>query len=482
MKKLTLSILFAITIISLQAQEKWSLEKCINYALTNNIQIKQRSLAIETSKADIQQSKLNMLPDLNGFANHGYNFGKSVDRFTNNFATDRVQTNNFNLSSSVTLFGGFQKVNQLKQNKLNLTADQYDLDKFMDDISLSIATSHLQILFYKELLKNAQSQLDITKQQVDRMKKMVDAGAAAQGDFYNLEAQRAAEELSVVDAQNNLDLAYLTLTQLLDLPSSDNFEIEVPELTIQGKPALVANSDEIYLYATQNQPDIKSAEIRLQSSDLNISRARGSMMPSLSLNGSWGTGYSGASIIQVPGSTVATPFENLPLIGVAKDENGNRVYDVYAYSSTTSTKTKPWSDQIKDNNNKSISLNLSIPIFNGWQGRTAVKKAQISVKNAEYTLESNKLNLRKTIEQAHADAQAALKKYNSANTKVDASKESFKYSESKFNVGMLNSVDYNNAKKELEKAESELLQSKFDYIFKSTVLDFYMGRPLTLKQ
>jgi outer membrane protein len=480
MRKLTLSLLFAISFMALNAQEKWSLEKCVDYALTNNIQIKQRSLTIESSKADVFQSKLNMLPDLNGFANHGYNFGKTVDRYTNTFATERVQTNNFNLSSSVTLFGGFQKVNQLKQNKLNLNADQYDLDKFMDDISLNIATSFLQILFYQEMLKNAENQLNITKQQVDRMKKMVDAGAAAQGDFFNLDAQRAAEELSVVDAQNNLDLAYLTLTQLLDLPSSDNFEIEVPQLSVQGKPALVGNADEVFLYATQNQPDIKSAELRLQSSDLNISRARGAMMPSLSLNGSWGTGYSGAS--QIPESTIATPFSELPLIGVTKDENGNKVYDVYAYSSSTTYKTKPWSDQINDNNNKSIALNLSIPIFNGWQGRTAVKKAQISVKNAEYNLESNKLNLRKTIQQAYADATAALKKYNSATTKVDASKESFKYSESKFNVGMLNSVDYNNAKKELEKAESELLQSKFDYIFKATVLDFYMGRPLTLKQ
>lgn len=480
MRKLTLSFLFAISFMALNAQEKWSLEKCVDYALTNNIQIKQRSLTIESSKADVFQSKLNMLPDLNGFANHGYNFGKSVDPYTNDFTTERVRTNNFNLSSSLTLFGGFQKVNQLKQNKLNLSADQYDLDKFMDDISLNIATSYLQILFYQEMLKNAENQLSITKQQVDRMKKMVDAGAAAQGDFFNLDAQRAAEELSVVDAENNLDLAYLTLTQLLDLPSSDNFEIEVPQLSVQGKPALVGNADEIFLYATQNQPDIKSAELRLQSSDLNISRARGAMMPSLALNGSWGTGYSDAS--QIPESTIATPFADLPLIGVTKDENGNRVYDVYAYSSSTTYKTKSWNDQISDNNNKSVSLNLSIPIFNGWQGRTAVKKAQISVKNAEYNLESNKLNLRKTIQQAYADAIAALKKYNSATTKVDASKESFKYSESKFNVGMLNSVDYNNAKKELEKAESELLQSKFDYIFKATVLDFYMGRPLTLKQ
>lgn len=445
MRKLTLSLLFAISFMALHAQEKWSLEKCVDHALTNNIQIKQRSLSIETSNADVLQSKLSMLPDLNGFANHGYNWGLSVDRYTNEFATERVQTDNFNLSSSVTLFSGFQKVNQIRQNKLNLQAGQYDLDKFMDDISLTIATSYLQILFYQELLKNAENQLGITIQQVDRMKKMVDAGAAAQGDYFNLEAQRAAEELSVVDARNNLDLAYLTLTQLLDLPSTDNFAIEVPELSVQGKPALVANADEIFLFASQNQPDIKSSELKLESSDLNISRARGAMMPSLSLNGSWGTGYSSKIVDPITG--LDTPFKN----------------------------------QFNDNNNKSVSLNLSVPIFNGWQGRTALSKAKIGVKDAQYALEANKLNLRKTIQQAYADALASLKKYNSANTKVDASKESFKYSDQKFTVGMLNSVDYNNAKKDLAIAESELLQAKFDYIFKTTVLDFYMGKPLTLK-
>ena len=449
MRKLTLSLLFAISFMTLHAQEKWSLEKCVNHALTNNIQIMQRSLTIESANADILQSKLSLLPDLNGFANHGYNFGLAVDRYTNQFANERVQTNNFNLSSSLTLFGGFQKVNQLRQNKLNLKASQYDLDKFMDDISLTIATSYLQILFYQEMLKNAGNQLDITRQQVDRMKKMVDVGAAAQGDYYNLEAQRAAEELLVVDAQNNLDLAYLTLTQLLDLPSTENFAIEVPELTVQGKPALVGNANEIFLFAAQNQPDIKSAELKLQSSDIGISRARGALMPSLSLNGSWGTGYSSAIKFLEP--------------------------------STLLIADKPWRDQINDNNNKSFSFNLSVPIFNGWQGRTAVSKARIGVKNAEYVLETSKLNLRKTIQQAYADALAALKKYNSANTKVNATKESFKYSDEKFTVGMLNSVDYNNAKKELEKADSELLQAKFEYIFKTTVLDFYMGRPLSLK-
>ena len=445
MRKLTLSLLFTFSIIVLHAQEKWSLEKCIDYALTNNIQIKQRTLTIESSSTDILQSQLNLLPDLNGFANHGYNFGSSVDRYTNKFATQRVQSDNFNLSSSLTLFGGFQKINQIRQNKLILQAGHYDLDKFMDDISLTIATSYLQILFYQETLKNAESQLGITVQQVDRMKKMVDAGAAAQGDYYNLEAQRATEEFLQVDAQNNLDLAYLTLTQLLDLPSAENFAIEVPALSVQGKPALVGNADEIFLFATQNQPNIKSAELKLQSSNFNISRARGAMMPALSLSGSWGTGYSSAL------KDLITQIET------------------------------PWKNQLSENNNKSISLNLSVPIFNGWQGRTAVTKAQIGVKSAEYDLELSKLNLRKTIQQAYADALGSLKKYNSANTKVSASKESFKYSDERFTVGMLNSVDYNNAKKDLEKAESDLLQAKFEYIFKATVLDFYMGKPLTLK-
>jgi len=475
MKKYRLIVICLALISTLKAQEVWTLEKCVEYALSNNIQVKQQLLQVKSQQSTVLQDQLNMLPTVNGFATHGYNWGKTVDRYTNSFATKRVQTDNFYLSSQLSLFDGFQKVNRIKQSKMDLQAANYDNDKFMDDISLNIATAYLQILFYKEVLKTAENQLAATDLQVARLHKMVDAGALAIGDLYNLQAQRATENVSVVDARNNLDLAYLTLTQMLDLPSVANFEIEKPDLEIGNQPAVVALPEQIYGFALENQPVIKGAEFRLKSSEYALDQVRGSALPTLSLQGSLGTGYSGAASQTVGGYDTITR-----VIGYVNSPTG--VENVYTTVMSPTYKDNPFHQQIKDNVNKSLSFNLSVPIFNGWTTRAAISKAKINVENSKYALDLRKLELRKTIEQAYADAKAALNKYESSILGVDAARESFRYAEQKFTVGSLNSVDYNNSKINFEKAESNLLQSKFEFIFKSTVLDFYMGKPLSLKR
>ncbi len=476
MKNLFFLLIILFAGVSLKAQEIWTLEKCVDYALTNNIQVKQQQLQVQNNKATVTQDKLTMLPSLNGFAMHGYNWGQTVDRYTNQFATQRVRTNNFYLSSSVTLFDGFQKINRLRQSQTELEAANYDTDKFMDDISLSIATAYLQILYYKELLKTAENQLDATNRQVDRVTKLVNAGAAAQGDLFTLKAQQAAENSQVVESQNNLGIAYLTLTQMLDLPSTTGFEIEFPNLEPGSQSALIATPEQVYEYAIENQPDIKSSELRLKSSEYGYDQARGSLLPTLTLQGSIGTGYSGAAIVL----DSLTPAGEAP-IGYYYSSLGI-MQPVYTMKFDPVYKDKVFSDQISDNINQSLSFNLSIPIFNGYASRTAISKAKINMENSKLNLETTKLNLRKTIQQAYADAQAAYNKYQSSLTGVEASKESYRYAEQRFIIGMMNSVDYNNAKTNLEKSESELLQSKFNFIFKTTVLDFYMGKPITLNR
>jgi outer membrane protein len=482
MRKLFLSIACLVLISGIRAQEVWTLEKCVEYALTNNIQVKQQLLMVKNEQALLQQDKLSMLPSLNGGASHGYNFGQTVDRYTNEFATDRVQTDNFYLGSTVTLFEGFQKVNQVKQRKMDLQATQFDTDKFMDDISLGIATGYLQILFYSELLKTAQNQLKATEQQSDRLKKLVDAGAIAQGDYFTLEAQKAAENSQVVSAQNNLDIAHLTLVQMLDLPTTEGFEIEYPDLELGLQPNLAITAEQIYEFALETQPAIKSAESKVKSSEIGLTMAQGMQSPSLSLQGSLGSGYSGASQIMqsysitTPDVTKTAPSAFIP------GPDGKPLEYVWNFSGTAVYATKPFADQVKDNFNKSVALNLNVPIFNGWSTRTNISRAKINVENQKYNLELSKLQLRKTIQQAYADAKAALNNYESSLTGVAAARESFRYAEQKFNVGALNSVDYNNSKKDFEKAESDLLRAKYEFIFKSTVLDFYMGKPLSLKR
>jgi outer membrane protein len=472
-----IALFFAFFIINASAQQVWTLEQCINHALTNNLQVKQQMLMVQSSEADLLQSKLDLLPGITGNASHAYNYGQTVDRYTNQFATSRTQSNNFYIQAGFTLFNGLQKLNGIKQGQLDLMASQQDADKLMNDMSINIATFYLQALFYKELVRIRTNQLDITNQQVDRMKKLVAAGTMAPGDAYTIEAQFAVEESSLIEAENNLDISLLTLSQLLDLPTPVGFDIEVPALSIEGDPSIVANPDQIFTYAQEHMPEIKAAEYRLKSSEKQLARAKGAYYPSLMLSGSWGTGYSGASQIQ----DQAFPGEPY-LIGYAINPEGSTYYDVYANSLEYTYKTKSWDDQINDNNNQTVGLYLTIPILNGWQSRTMVSKSKISLDNSRLEYELQKVQLRKTIQQAWADARAALKQYYAAERKVNATRESFRYAEQKFEVGIMNSVDYNNAKKDLSNSESEQLQTKFDFIFKTTVLDFYMGKPLSLKR
>jgi len=453
-----------------QAQDKvWSLEKCIDFALSNNIQVKKQMLVVKSSEVDLQQSKLNLLPGVNGSTGYSKSF-KTVNQFTNQFY-DGGQVS-MSLSGNITLFNGFQMMNTIKQNAIILKATKFDQDKLMDDISLNIATQYLSILFYKEQLANAHSQVEITKQQAARMQQMVDAGTKAQGDYLTIEAQVAAEELLVVNAQSNLDLGYLTLYQLLDLPEADRFIIEVPSLPILNQSALQATPASIYEIALTNQPVIKSADLRLQSAALGLKRSYASLMPSISFSAQINTGFSSGvqTIDQVTPTTMVIGYTQTGNIAVLSP-----TYD-YTY------KKYSWNDQINSNIQKSYGVYMSIPIFNRLTGENGVKRAKLNIESSKYDLQMAKQQLYKTIEQAYADARAALNQYFSADKKVNATKESFHYSEQRFNVGMLSGVDYNNAKKDLSAAESELLQAKYEYFFRNTVLDFYMGKPLSLNK
>jgi len=300
----------------------------------------------------------------------------------------------------------------------------------------------------------------------------VEAGTMARGSLLTIEAQLAQEEKQIVDAENLLDLNYLTLAQMLDLPDVEGFSILRPDIRIPDDPGLRESPDEIYGYALTHQPAIRSAELRMESAARDLDIARGFQSPSLAVQGSWGTGYSGASqevsdtrIIGV--DTLAYTAEATPV-------------PVVVPALEYSLQTIPFKDQIDQNNNKTVGLYLTIPIFNGFQARTAISRARLGILNAEYNLELQRNSLRKDIQQSHADAQAALKRHRAANRSRNALAESFSYTEQKFNVGMVTSVEYNDAKNKLAQAESEVLQSKYEYVFRRTILDYYLGKPITL--
>ncbi|MCX6249199.1 MAG: TolC family protein [Bacteroidetes bacterium] len=457
------------------AQKIWTLEDCINYALTNNLDIKNQVLTVEANKKQHLQSILGLLPDLNGDATNTWNFGQTIDMYTNTFATTTVRSNNFYISSNLTLFSGLTRLNTIQKNKINILASNYDLDVIRNNISLAVAGYYLDILLNSELLDVARAQRDVTTDQVTRIRKRVDAGSSARGDLLNIQAQESADDLTVITTENLLNISNLTLQQLIDLPVTKDFIIEKPRLKSVEAPKDLLTPEQVFGYALLSRPEIKSAELKVKMSEKNLAISRGSLSPVLTAGGTWGTGYSGAAKEVDPNS----PVDSIPYFVGKVNGNGDPVYKSYP---VYSYRVKSFSDQISGNDNKSLGFNLRIPIFNGWQVRTAIAQAKIQVDQAELNLEMQKRNLRKSIEQAYADAAASLKKYKSATAMVTAQEESFKYTQEKFDVGMLTSFDFNTSKKDLVKARSELLQAKYDFIFKSTILNYYMGKPISINQ
>jgi len=455
----------------MKAQTLWSLQDCINYAFDNNLDIKKQVLVVETNKANHLQSKLNTLPSINAGASTVNNWGRTIDQYTNEFATNRVRSDNLYIQGNITLFSGLQKVNMIKRNQLSVQYSQFSLDDLLDNISLTVAGYYLDILFNRELLLIANEQLGVTEQQVRRMEKLVEAGTLAKGDLLNVQAQQAREELQVIEAENRLEISFLTLQQLIDYPVTESFDVQVPMLRSVEAPSIDITSDQVYNYAVLNRPEVKLAELNVDIAQKDIAIARGQQSPVISVGGSWGSGYSGLNQIG------ENPFTETRQIGFT--ESGEAVYT--SYTDYQDYVVKDWGDQLSDNNNRSVGFYLNIPILNGWQVRSNISRAKIAQETANHDLQLTKNNLRKVIQQAYADAVAALKKYGSSLKQVEAQAEAFKYAEQKFDVGLINSVEYNEIKKELTLAQSDLLQAKYDYIFKTTILSFYMGNPLSIE-
>ncbi len=449
-KLLVIFLLFFSRQDNIVAQHLWSLEDCINYAFENNIQIKQGELGVKSVESDYLQRKLNFAPSLNTGYTYNFGWGRSLDQATYEYTNQKTQQGYFNLNSSFTLFSGFQKINSLRQTQFDLLAQKYDYEKLKNDISLNIAAAYLQILFNYELVKNAEAQVEITKLQIEKTKQQVEAGTLARGNLLDIESQGATEEANLVNAKNRLNLAYIDLMQLLDLPVSDTFDIEKPQLDVKLSGKEILSPDEIYNKALTIMPEIKSAEYRVKSAEKSLSVVKGSRFPSLNMNGGYGTNYS------------------------------DQIKMSYDPTSPDFNKKKGYWDQWVDNRNFTLDFRLTIPIFNGYQASTNVKRAKINYDNISYNLQLEKNKLRKSIEQAYADALAAFQTYHAREKQLESLKKSFEYTREKFNVGMVNATDYNLAKIQLAKAESDLASAKYDFIFKTRILQFYLGKPITL--
>ena len=471
-KAITLSIMLLGAVVTGEAQQAWSLESCIQYAMENNIQIKQSVLNTEYNKNLVKQSKLGQIPNLNASTNYTFSWGRALDQTTYQFTDDQqIHSISMGLSSSVTLFNGLRVRNTILQNELNLMASYEDVEKIKNDISLNIAAKYLSILFNQELLGVTKSQLEITGQQVERTQKLVDAGKLAKGNSLEIEAQYASEELNLVNAENQLSISLLNLQQILDLPIDTTFEVAIPELADPDDNPLIINAMEVYRIAELEMPEIKGAELAKESSEKGLEIAKGGRSPRLFISANYNSGYSDIrqQVVEL-GEAQQIP------IGVTA--SGEQVFsypqEIPIYG------TYPFFEQMRDNTSAGLGMGLSIPIFNGWQVNTSIANARLALENADLDLQNRRLTLYASIQQAYADALAALKKFTATEHALTSMKESFKYTEKKFEVGLVNTVDYNTSKNQLTATQSDLLQAKYDFIFRIKILNFYKGEPITL--
>lgn len=431
--------------IPLQAQKVWSLQECIGYALENNLQVKRQELNVEYGKNNYIQSFFNILPSINGSIYNSYSSGKTIDYSKFAYVDQNYWSSSIQLSSDLTLFSGLQNYNNILLNRYTFLQNQADLDKAKNDISLQLTVAYLQILFNRELEHIARSRLEVTGMQVERMKKMLDAGKIAQGEYLQVKAQEANDRTSLINAVNNLEIAYLDLTQLLDLDSTGGFDIVIPEDIEVELVNPIEPVQTIYEAAVQSLPQIKSAEYYLKSSRKQLALAWGQVSPTINLSGSLSSRYS--ELLENP---------------LAPDDN------------------YPFGDQLNDFYSKQVSVVLSVPIFNRLQVKNSISNAKLGVDDARLQLEIAQKALYKEVQQAHADAVAAMQKYNSSLEAVSYNEEAFKYTSQQYELGLVNMVDYSQAQNNYTKAQSDMLQAKYEYIFKLKILDFYMNKPIVL--
>ena len=468
--KISLSAFALIISISLQAQKSWTLEACINQAISSNIQIQQQSLQTQSAKTDVLQSKLQAAPSINGSATNTWQTGFNINPKTNlpeeNLA---FRTNSFGASANMPLFNGFQTVNNMRLKESDYKASQFDLENTKNTISLNVANAYLSVLQQTEILAASNSQADATRKILERQQKLYDLGGLNRSKLLQLKAQLSNEEYAITNNQANLNQAYLNLWQLINVEPNDKNTIEKPNQIALDVKDEVKTVDAIYNEFEKRSPDVVAAQHRLRSADLQHFVALGGRSVRLSLSGSLSSFYSTLST-QNTGTPILT---NIPF-GV--DKNGDPVYiQQRVYSSS---ETVGFSDQFKKNYGTSLGLNLTVPIFNGWSVNTNIQKANIQQMNAKLNEKQVKLNVYKNVNQSYLNFKNAIKRYEASQETMDANKEAYEISEKQFELGALNISDYISSKNSFNKSQNDYLQAKYEVVFRRKVLDFYEGKPL----
>ncbi|MDA0195639.1 MAG: TolC family protein [Bacteroidetes bacterium] len=458
----------------------YSLGECIEIALENNLSVKLSELDNQNTEINLLQSRMDRLPNFNLGGGYGINWGRSIDPTTNDFINQRINFSSFGGSSSLTLFNGRVINNSIKRDELNAQAAQNNLERTRNTVAMDVTGLYLDVIFNRELEQNSQSQMAITQQQLDRTTKLVDAGGLPITNRLDLEAQLATNEVDLINAENRLSLSLLNLKQALQIPGDQPFDIVVPELELNATIEIVPSTNEIYLDALATLPEVRSADLNVESSIMGMRVAQGSLYPTLSLDGSLRTNFSNFANRARPifEGTSVEEFEigyltNNPTQTVSRMEEVRKIVRIDDDFTFT--------EQFDENLSKSLSLNLQIPIFNKWRTRNSMQRARLTNEQAEINAEQTRNQVRQSIETARNNASAALKSFQASTRQVSALEQTFTNVENRYNLGVANFVDYQVASSNLFQARSDLTRAKYEYIFRLKILDFYQGKPLSIE-
>lgn len=435
----TLLSILLLGFTSVAQQKKWTLQECVEYALNNNISIKQSELDLKISDVEKLEALGNFLPNVSGSASYGINTGANINPATNQFENESFRSASANINTSVNLFNGLLNWKNLQRVKLNKLANTYRLDKMKDDIALSVANSYLQILFNKEQLKVLVNQNKITAENLVRTKELIQAGTLPSGDIYDLNATYASQEQQIIVAENTLMISKLALAQTLLLEDYANFDVAVGEMDIPPATILLQTPEAIMQKAKEVVNDIKIANSNVEIAKKDVQLSRTGYLPTLSGFASYNTRWS----------------QSIPIGFV---------------------------DQLSAFDGTNVGIQLNVPILNGLATRGRVQRSKISQEKTKLLLDQSELDLERTVFQAYYDLKTAKAAYGSALKTAEARKFAQDFSKERYNVGLLNSFDYSQTLLAYENAQSEVLRTKYDYIFKIKLLEFYFGIPIIQKQ
>lgn len=468
-------VLFFVSVASFAQEKKWTLKECINHAIKNNISIKQSELDLQTTAISKKDAIGNFLPNLNASGSHSWNIGLNQNITTGLLQNQTTQFTSANLNANIDIFKGLQNVNQFRKSKLSIIASQYQLTKMQEDVALNVANAYLQILFNKENLKVQKEQNLLDTKQYERTVQLVDAGNVPKGDLLDIQATMASGRQRVIVAENALMLSKLSLAQLLQIQDFQNFDVSEDDMPTMLSTILSETPEAVIAKAKESRTELKIAQTNLDIAQKDISIAKGAYLPTLS--GFYGFNTRASYSKRVIGFELdaANPIP----IGYV-DGTGQIVYQPN-YTSTVGNPL-PVFDQFDKNKGQNFGLSLNIPIFNGFAVRNNVARAKIAFDRAELTKTQQELDIERNVFTAYTDTKAAKESYEAALQIEKARELAMQYAKDRYEIGMMNIFDYNQSQTAFVNAQSEVLRTKYDYIFRIKILEFYFGIPLIEKQ